>query len=275
MVVSGTQLAEELSSQLTERVRALSHTPSLAILSIAPDFATLKYLDIKKKRGDAIGISLEVVSLESSVETEEVLAKMETLLHTHDGVVLQLPFPPHIDTKRVLDALPRHKDPDCIGREAGELPYSDMAVLPPVVAAIVHIAHTHRVSFEGSQIVLLGRGRLVGAPMERYLTEHHITPTVITQSDQNGTTAIKDADIIISGAGVPGLITPDQIKEGVVIFDAGTSEEGGKLRGDADPSCAQKAGLLTPVPGGIGPLAVVKLFENLIVLADRGESGEF
>jgi len=267
MIIDGRQLAHDLSAILKDKVSALSRAPQIAIISIAPDFATEKYLAIKRTLAERIGVRLHVVTLEAHVTTEEVMQKLEEILSQSDGVVLQLPYPRHINTEALLALLPREKDPDAIGAAAVRaLREGDCTLVPPVVAAILHIAEIHNITFTGKNVVIIGKGRLVGSPMEAYLRALGVTPTVLTKSDGALDTPVRAADILILGAGVPGLITPSMIQEGVVIFDAGTSEEGGKLVGDADPLCAEKASLFTPVPRGIGPLAVVKLLENQLKL---------
>jgi methylenetetrahydrofolate dehydrogenase (NADP+)/methenyltetrahydrofolate cyclohydrolase len=143
---------------------------------------------------------------------------------------------------------------------------SDNTLLPPVVGAIAEISRTHNVSFANRSVVVVGNGRLVGAPAAAYAAKEGARVTVVTK-DSDNISATRDADIIILGAGSPGLLTPDMVKEGVVVFDAGTSEEGGMLVGDADPAVVQKAALLTPVPGGIGPLTIAILLKNVLYLA--------
>ena len=183
---------------------------------------------------------------------------------TSDGIIVQLPFPPQIPIQHVLDKISPTHDVDAlfyagIGEE----------ILPPVVGAIDAIAQRHQIVFTDKLVVVVGYGRLVGAPAKLYAESKGANVKVIQRDTTDANDIIKSADILILGAGVPGLITPNMVKDGVVVFDAGTSEEGGMLVGDAAPDVASKAALLTPVPGGIGPVTIAVLLRNLILLIKK------
>ena len=265
MIFDGTERAKALTELL--RVRRDGRTVTLALIASAPNFATTKYLAIKERVAADIGVTILRVELPGSATTDEVLSAMEDVSARADGMVLQLPFPPTIDLARLLEALPREKDVDVLGSAAQDAFRDGVGLLPPVVGAIDDIAETAGIAFAGKRVVVVGNGRLVGAPAALYARRAGADVVVLTKRDTDISHIVRGADILILGAGVPGLITPSMCKEGVVIFDAGTSEDAGKLVGDADPACAVHATLMTPVPGGIGPVAVVKLFENLLTHA--------
>jgi methylenetetrahydrofolate dehydrogenase (NADP+)/methenyltetrahydrofolate cyclohydrolase len=132
-----------------------------------------------------------------------------------------------------------------------------------VVSAVDEILKRNNVSLKKNKFVVAGKGKLVGRPVAVWLAGEGAD--VLAVDDQTGdiNKQLKQADVIISGIGKPGFITPDMIKDGVVLIDAGTSEQAGKLAGDIDPACADKASLLTPVPGGVGPVVLSMLFNNL------------
>lgn len=265
-IFDGRALAEELARLLEERAKAIQ--PTLAIISVAPDFATTKYLAIKKRFAERIGVALLLTELPETATTEDVVAAIMSAQSAH-GIVLQLPFPPHVDVARALAVLPKDQDVDVIG-DAGNAAFEggNHILMPPVIGAIAEIAQRQNINFSNTNVCVVGKGRLVGAPAALWARAKGAQVTPLGKEDDIKTAA-RNADIIILGAGSPSLLTPDMLKLGVAIFDAGTSEDGGKLAGDADPSCADIAGLFTPVPGGIGPVAVAKLFENLIVLAEK------
>ena len=144
------------------------------------------------------------------------------------------------------------------------------ALLPPVVATIAEIFKRHAVELKGKQAVVVGSGFLVGQPAALWLGQQEASVAVLGRG-ANFETALADADIVVSGAGSPGLIKPMMLKQGVMLIDAGTSESGGTLVGDADPACAPKCSVFTPVPGGVGPIAVAALFENAVTLAERAK----
>lgn len=267
MIIDGKKIAEERTRALRARVLERGTPLSLAIISIAPNFATEKYLNIKRRVAEVLGIELSVHALNEAATTEGVIAEIKKAAPLHHGIVLQLPYPEHIDIERVLAELPRNRDVDAIGGEAvAAMERGDWQIMPPVVGAIADIIREHAVVLAGKHVVVVGHGRLVGKPAALWAVQQGAVVTTITKESADYSASVAAADVLILGAGVPGLIIPEVIKEGVVIFDAGASEDSGRLVGDADPACASKASLFTPVPGGIGPITVVKLFENLLTL---------
>lgn len=267
MLVDGKAIAQEVLETVATSVAAGSSVPKLAIVTCAPNFETGKYLELKKRRAKEVGINATVIELMEDCTTEECIKTLEVAVDQSDGVVVQLPLPDHIDTDQVLARIPASHDVDGIHYDG------EYGALPPVVGAIAQIAQRHEVSLGGKQVVVIGAGRLVGTPALLWAHEQGATVTLLTKETDEGesTTALATADIIISGAGVPGLITKDKIKDGVVIFDAGTSEDGGTLVGDADPNVAEVASLLTPVPGGIGPVTIACLLHNLVSLRQKSQ----
>jgi len=203
-----------------------------------------------------------VIELDTDISTEKAVEAVRSSGASADGVIVQLPFPPQVDAEVLLSAIPKELDIDNINY-AGE----ETEVLPPVVGAVAEIAKRHNVDFAGKNVVVIGRGRLVGKPAALWAEAQGAAVTVIDKNTPNADSIIHEADIIISGAGHPGLVTHGKIKDGVIIFDAGTSEDGGELRGDADSACASKCSLFTPVPGGIGPITIAILLRNLVELA--------
>lgn len=260
MIVDGKAIAADILESVAKDVSCLGRVLCMAAITCAPNFETKKYLEMKKRRAAAAGISLKVVELPDEATTEDVLACIERVSAKSDGIVVQLPLPEQIDKEKVIAAVPVDKDPDGFHYEN-----DSSACLPPVIGAIDEISKRYNIEWKGKQIVVLGEGILVGLPAAHYAKRAGAEVTVITRHSPNEE-AVKSADIIISGIGQPHFITVDLIKEGVVIFDAGTSEEGGVLVGDADPSVADKAALLTPVPGGIGPITIACLLRNLVGL---------
>lgn len=188
-----------------------------------------------------------------------------------DAIIVQLPLPAGVNAKDVCDAIPPEKDADVLSDSARQkFARGDTdALIPPVVGAIAEIFHAHAIDPRGKKAVIIGRGFLVGAPAAMWLAQQGAQVTVINRSTENFAEPLHDADIVVSGAGAPHLITPDMLKRGVLLIDAGTSESDGTIVGDIDPACAKLASLFTPVPGGIGPLAVACLFENAVALVER------
>jgi len=263
MIVDGRMIATDVLGRVATAISQLEAAPVLTIITCTPDLPTQKYLALKKRCAVEVGARVNVVELIDGCSTDDVVKTVQVAAEQADGVIVQLPLPESIDTDRVLAAIPTTCDVDAIHYD-GE---SD--VLPPVVGAVAEIANRHEVTFNDKNVTIVGAGRLVGAPSALWSIGQGSRVKIITREtpDAESVTALAAADIIISGAGVPGLLTADKVKAGVAIFDAGTSEDGGVLVGDADEGTATVASLFTPVPGGIGPITVACLLHNLASLA--------
>lgn len=271
MIVNGGTLAQTIDERTQDALADHAIPLRLAIITCAPTAATQKFLALKRARATQLGVELSLHTCAPECTTEEIVAAVHSACAEHDGVVVQLPFPEHIDVVSVLAAVPAAYDVDAIGHEAETLlAQNESMVLPPVVGAIRAIAEAHDFSFADARVVVVGEGRLVGKPAAVWCKHQGADVTVVTKETDDLAAHTATADVLVLGAGVPGLITPDMIKDGVAIFDAGTSEDAGKLVGDADPRCAAHASLFTPVPGGIGPITVSMIFHNLVQLAARG-----
>lgn len=261
MVIDGKQIAQDILDTIQADVaETKGTTPTLCAITCAPNFETQKYLELKKRKAATVGIALNVVELPFESTTDDVLLCIKKMSESSDGIVVQLPLPDHVDKELVLGAVPLHKDPDVFS-------YGEKRdrVLPPVVGAIDEISKLHEIEWKNKRVVILGQGTLVGLPAARYARKRGARVRVYEQ-DTLDLRSLKTAEIIVSGIGQPHFITKDLVSEGVVIFDAGTSEEGGVLVGDVHPEVAEVAAFFTPVPGGIGPVTIALLLRNLIGL---------
>lgn len=261
MLIDGKAIAADILEAVAKEVSTLDYVPTLAAITCAPNFETQKYLEMKKRRAAIAGINLTVVELPADSMTEDVIASVKSLASAADGLVVQLPLPKQIDREAVIASIPIIKDPDAF--HYGE---NNDVILPPVIAAIDEISRRHQIDWVGKKVVILGEGKLVGLPAVYYARQAGAEVTVLNRQNFD-IGIIKAADIIISGIGQPQFIKADSIKPGAIVFDAGTSEDGGVLVGDVEAITALKASFLTPVPGGIGPITIACLLRNLILLA--------
>ncbi|MEA2701818.1 MAG: methylenetetrahydrofolate dehydrogenase / methenyltetrahydrofolate cyclohydrolase [Candidatus Parcubacteria bacterium] len=262
MIIDGKAIAARIVSRVKERAAALPERPSFLAIGVAPSAATRSYLLMKQRQAERGGIRMEVRLYDQ--ETTEGLIRALAQAE-EDAVIVQLPLPENIDTQRVLDAIPSHKDADVLSprtRREGSL-------LHPVAAAIKSVLAEGSLDPKGKKATVIGQGWLVGAPAADWLRSVGASVTTVTKDFGILGEACHDADIIVTGAGVAGLITPDQVRPGAAVIDIGTSELGGSIAGDADPEVARVAGLFTPVPGGVGPLTVAHLLENVVTVAER------
>ena len=266
MIIDGRALAADIYADLRATISQRESAPHLTIFTCAPNKATQQYLTLKKRKASEIGVAVNVIEFPNTITTAEMVQTVMQAQMQTDGIVVQLPLPAHIDTIAVLQAVPVSYDVDGIHYDG-----TSKTTVAPVAAAIAHIATINDVLIATQQVVVVGTGRLVGVPAALWAQKQGAHVTTITKDTDSveAKSIIAHADILILGAGQPNLVTPEMIKAGVLIFDAGTSEDGGELRGDADPACAEKASLFTPVPGGIGPLTIALLLRNLIELTTR------
>lgn len=264
MIIDGNAIARDIYAELTERIRENGYRPHLTVFTCAPNFETQKFLALKRKRAGEVGIAVNVIEFGESVTTEEVLLTFTALGAHTDGIIVQLPFPSQVRIDEILARIPGTLDVDAVNYDG-----SSETILPPVVGAIHEILTREQLDIEGKEVVVVGNGRLVGKPAAHYAVRRGARVTVLTKDSKNIYDAIARAEVLICGAGNPHMITPAHIQEGVLIFDAGTSESGGVLAGDVDPLCSEKAALFTPVPGGIGPITVAVLLRNLVILKDE------
>lgn len=267
MIVDGKGIAHEMFESHTKQIQALGYAPVLVALVADPTPATLQYLSIKRKKAGEIGILLEVIDV-SEKETTEVVAVIEACVAAGKHIIVQLPFPERFDTNVVLNAIPASHDVDRLGGEAEKLFYTEdfFEVLPPVVGAIQEICTRYDIDLTDKKVVVVGEGRLVGRPASHWAQAMGAEVVVLHEESAHTGTQIAEADVLILGAGAGHIVTADMVKEGVVVFDAGTSESSGEMRGDAHPEVSEKASVYTPVPGGIGPITVAMLYKNLLIL---------
>jgi len=268
MIVDGKEIRDQIQEKLVQEVRARAVLPELCIFTVGSDSVTETFVNVKRKFAQKIGIPLRERKFQSNSTEAEILRYIEAdAKKGNRGIVIQLPLPKHFDRQKVLDAVPITHDVDVLSTEAMKAFENDtLSILPPVVGAIKEILLRHNIFVGNKNVVIVGRGKLVGKPAAVWFQRHQSNVHIIDTKTKDSEKLLRDADIIVVGAGVPHFIKPSMIKDGVVILDAGTSEVHGKVAGDADPLCAERASIFTPVPGGIGPITVAILFKNLLDL---------
>jgi len=272
MIVDGRTIASAILSEVSASIGG--RTTIVRAVVVRPSPATQSYLRIKKSRAEEGGMTLEVVKLRDEATEEEIIEAVKA--PGADAVIVQLPIPEHLNWQRVLNEIPLDKDADVLSDEAYARFMDNVpgALVPPVAAGIVEILARSGIEVKGKKTTVVGKGKLVGLPtgtvLERMGAE--VSFVVKETGEEEKLALLKEADMVISGAGAAHIIRPEMLKEGVVLVDAGTSGSGGGVAGDMHPDCAQKAALFTPVPGGVGPVAVSCLFKNTAhLLRSRGE----
>lgn len=284
VTVDGKKIAGLLKESLRQEVAAVSvrlqRKPTLAIVLVGSDAASKTFTSLKKKFGEDIGVEVRIFEFPATISRTELRQEIsEKITHNRqkrwDGIIVQLPLPKQIPMS-ILNSIPLDRDVDVLSSRAmgNFVAGTGAKLLPPVVGAIEAIFKYPEFAayvpeeLKGLEVVVVGSGRLVGRPVAEWFIEQGATVTIVNEHTPDIASHTSKADIVVSGAGEAGIITGDMIQKGAIVVDAGTSEDrGGKLVGDVDTaSVAGKASLLVPVPGGIGPLTVAKVFENLLKL---------
>jgi len=274
MKVVGKELASEILEEVRLRTEQRATPLALHIVSVGATPATLSYLAIKRRAAGAAGITFSHHAFTESAHLAELQLKIEALSEEVTALVVQLPLPSHISTDAALQLIPKNLDADVLSPQsyAAFINQSPHALVPPVAAAVATILKHHDVSPLEKNVVVVGAGRLVGMPVAAWFAQQGAHVTQLNEhSFASGLAALATADIVVTGVGKPFLITPTMIKPGVVLIDAGTSEYEGCVVGDTDSACAEVASLYAPVPGGVGPIAVACLMQNVLKLAVRHE----
>lgn len=260
MIIDGKKIAGEIIDVLMHERATLPADLKLGVLMGAEDAASASFVKIKERVAEKLGIQVVREFLSETSTTEDAFEALGRLYKQCVGVVVQMPLPSAINTIHIIEDLPFTKDVDALDGGA--------YTRAPVAEAVSEIFVRSNVVVAGKRAVVVGAGKLVGTPVARLLKDLGADVKVVTKNE-GSLDDLKTADIVVLGAGDPGLVKPGMLKEGVVLIDAGTSEASGRIAGDADPACAEVASVFTPVPGGIGPIAVAMLFKNLFILAQK------
>lgn len=255
MIVDGRALADSIATDAVAILSQCPHVPQMGILAIAPTKETQSFLRIKKKWAERLGISV-YEEIHDTLSQEEALVCMQKLVDSCDGVVLQKPLPKYINEQELLALLPKEKDIDGLTKSSTHI--------SPVALAVETVLHAHTIPIRDKKVVVVGEGKLVGIPVANLLKEKGAHVTIFNEETGIDVARMQEADIIVSGVGKPGIITADMVGAHTVLIDAGTSESQGTIQGDVDKACYEKVRLISPVPGGIGPITVVELFKNLM-----------
>lgn len=258
----GKKIREEILSEIENEIKKMDRKPCLAVISVGEDLVSSKYVELKKKVADRVGVRFKNYYYDINNTQQEIIEKIHELNEDEcvDGIMVQMPIPDKFDKFEVVHAISPEKDVDglrfCCSYKS--------AFKPPVVLAILKAIEEAGKNLSDEKVVIVGRGFLVGWPLAQCLEEEVAGLIVADNSTINLPEITKTADILISAVGKHDIITPEMVKEGVVLIDAGTTEVSGEIRGDIDPACYEKASYYTPVPGGIGPVTVAMLLKNLV-----------
>jgi len=273
-IIDGKNLRDEILAKIKKEVASLSFKPLFCDVLVGEDPASVQYVQMKKTTAEAVGISFYKANFPLSITTNDLIKEIKILnkIPNMCGIIIQLPLPEHLDRQQVLDNIDSKLDVDCLGKVVSEKFYNNYDEKKdlgfPTALSCMTLLDSLNLDLKEKKIVVLGQGMLVGKPVTALLRSRNLFPIIVTSQTENKEKFIKEADIIISGMGRGKYITGDMIKKGVVLIDAGTSESEGSIIGDVDlESVKNIAGYVSPVPGGVGPVTVAMLLNNVLTVA--------
>ncbi len=267
--LDGAALASNIKAQIREETAALARPPMLAVVLAGEDPASQIYVRGKERDCAECGIRTRTHRLPAEVSQADLLALVDSLNRDEDvdGVLVQLPLPEGLDARPILHALAPEKDVDCFHPlNAGLLALGEPRFLPCTPAGVLELLDAYEIPIRGRHCVVIGRSRLVGRPLAQLLTARDGTVTLCHSKTRDLPNLTRQADILISAVGQPGLVTAEMVKPGAAVIDVAMNRGAdGKLTGDADfPAVEPVAGFLTPVPGGVGPMTRACLLQNVL-----------
>ncbi len=277
-IMDGRALAKEIEDKLrleAQAMRASGFEPTLATILVGDDQASAVYVSMKHRAAKRVGISSQSHRLPASATEEEVSTLIERLNADSgvDGILLQLPLPPQLDERRMIEKISPGKDVDGLtSSNSGALSYGTASLVPCTPRGVMELLHRYSIRIASSNVVVINRTALVGKPLYHLFLAEDATVTTCHSKSKDLGGITRTADILVTAVGrrPEFVVTADMVKEGAVVVDVAINRVGEKLVGDVDfEGVSQKASYITPVPGGVGPMTVIMLLENTLIAASR------
>ena len=274
-LIKGKPIADRIRAEVAEAVKEIGHVGLVTVL-VGEDPASEVYIRLKHKAAVEAGFDARDVRLPAGTSEDELLATVAALNADGeiDALLVQLPLPDHIDEAHVLRAIAPAKDVDGLNPfNAGQLFLGRPTLVGATPVGVMAMLSEHDVALEGARAVVIGRSDIVGKPMAHLLLQANATVTICHSRTRDLAALTLAADVLVAAVGVPGMVTPDMIRPGGVVIDVGINRTEAGLVGDVDPGALEVAALMTPVPGGVGPMTIACLLENAVRCARyrRGE----
>lgn len=276
-IIDGKKVANQLAEQLKIKVAELKQdgiTPGLAVILVGDDPASQIYVRNKQKRAENLGINFELVKFPETVVQKTLIQKINELnLDPNvDGILVQLPLPKNLDEQEVINTIDPKKDVDGFSPvNFGHLWQNDAKILPATAAGIMKLLNEYQVELTGKDVLIINRSNIVGRPLAALLLNADATVTIAHSKTIDLKQKMRQADIIISAVGQSDFVTGGDLKTGAIVIDVGMNrDQNNKLVGDVDfDSAAEQASLITPVPGGVGPMTIISLMDQVVKIASE------
>lgn len=273
MILDGKKVRDEILAKIKAKIAKEKLDIKLAIILVGDDEASKIYIKNKEKYCDMVGIAVEKYKLSSETEEKEIINLIDKLNNDESvtGIILQSPVPEGIDFNKCSNLIKPEKDVDGFTKNNIYYLYlGKKTVLPCTVKGIIKLLEYYKIPISGSNVVIVGRGNIVGHPLSLAFENMDATVTLAHSKTQNLAEITKNADILISATGVKHLITKDMVKYGSTVIDVGVTRVDGKIYGDVDfENIKDIARYITPNPGGVGPMTVAMIIDNLVEMEER------
>ena len=269
-IIDGKTLAQNLRKKIANEVKQYSRPPGLAVILVGDDEASQLYVRNKTRACVEVGFYSDQIHKSSNITEEELLSEVNRLNENQniDGILVQLPLPSHIDSNKIIEAIIPEKDVDGFSSEnVGKLSQNKSFISPCTPKGVMKMLDSIKCDLRGRDCVIIGASNIVGRPMAMELLNAGATVQVCHKGTKDITQKTKSADVIIAAAGVANLVKSDWIKEGVILIDVGINRQAdGSMTGDIDFEDVKGiASVITPVPGGVGPMTIAVLLENTLI----------
>lgn len=279
--LDGKKVAGALDEKMSQRVATLEEkgiTPGIAVVLVGDNSASAVYVRNKQRRAEKLGMRSDLIKFDADVTEDTLLKKIEELNNDPaiDGFLVQLPLPDHIDEDRVINAIDPKKDVDGFAPDnVGHLWIGEPQTKPATAAGILMMLDFYDVDLDGKNVVIIGRSNIVGKPVAAMMLAKNATVTVAHSHTKNLKELAKTADVLVVAIGRAKFVNKDYVKDGAIVVDVGMDrDENGKLCGDVDFDDVQDtAAMMTPVPGGVGPMTITALMDQVIELAEERANG--
>ncbi|HYF05208.1 MAG TPA: bifunctional 5,10-methylenetetrahydrofolate dehydrogenase/5,10-methenyltetrahydrofolate cyclohydrolase [Patescibacteria group bacterium] len=271
-IIDGHKISKEILSTVESEASALPFKPLFVDVLVGNDPVSRSYVKIKSKLSRDAGFEFRCMEFGEDTPLDDIQSAMSKQQEDARlcGIIVQLPTPAHVNSEALIAAIRPELDVDCLGSEQVKRFYANAESFePPTAGAVFELFNRLPQEFKKGQIVVVGQGRLVGMPVTHMLRKAGYRVATADKSTQDLVALCSTADVLISGVGIAGLLGPEHVKPGAAIIDAGTSEDKGSIYGDLDPAAAQLASLVTPTPGGVGPVTVACLLKNVLLVAKK------
>ncbi|KKR05563.1 MAG: Bifunctional protein FolD [candidate division WS6 bacterium GW2011_GWF2_39_15] len=273
-ILDGRKISKEIAQELKEKISSLPFKPRLDIVQVGKDYATSLYVGIKKKVGEDIGVEVVVHEFDYSIETKDLIEEINKIEKASNGILVQLPLPDHIDTKRVLDRVDIRLDVDGLNSATLEkLRRNESDATPSATAlGVITLLKRSGIELNGKSACVIGNSIEVGQPLSAMFKNEGCDVTVCDINTPNTKELSMEADIVTVAVGKVEIVTKEWVKEGAIVVDIGINRVGDRIVGDVKyEEVKEIASFITPVPGGVGPMTVVSLFSNLVKLSSANE----